>query len=172
MVFALKSHHLIIIYRVKWENLLRILAMAGTSPSYIVRWFPSGAHFVRGFPGHVWSRWSFRIGLCQSTSALVSPLLHFVRSKLVQGSGCWGVTWYPSSHGFVQKCFSPQTQSFITTFSMNIVFFPIFWIKPYFSAQLTRAKFMLFFTWSSLGLHLARVEVPTLGNFEHSTVHI
>ena len=28
--------------------------------------------------------------------------------------------------GFVQTCFSPETQSFITTFSMNIVFFHIF----------------------------------------------
>ena len=170
MVFALKSHHLIIIYRVKWENLLRILAMAGTSPSYIVRWFPSGAHFVRGFPGHVWSRWSFRIGLRQSTSALVSPLLHLVRSKLVQGSGCWGVTWYIT--WVCPKMFQPWNPIVYHHFLYEHSIFPTFWIKPYFSAQLTRAKFMLFFTWSSLGLHLARVEVPTLGNFEHSTVHI
>ena len=154
----------------KWENLLRILAMAGTSPSYIVRWFPSGAHFVRGFPGHVWSRWSFRIGLCQSTSALVSPLLHFVRSKLVQGSGCWGVTWYIT--WVCPKMFQPWNPIVYHHFLYEHSIFPTFWIKPYFSAQLTRAKFMLFFTWSSLGLHLARVEVPTLGNFEHSTVHI
>lgn len=168
----------------KWENLLRILAMAGTSPSYIVRWFPSGAHFVRGFPGHVWSRWSFRIGLCQSTSALVSPLLHFVRSKLVQGSGCWGVTWYPSSHGFVQKCFSPETQSFITTFSMNIVFLSNFLDKTVFFSTIDQGEvhavfYMVFIgsspctswsanTWELRTLYSAHIGVSL--HFRHITV--
>ena len=166
----------------KWENLLRILAMAGTSPSYIVRWFPSGAHFVRGFPGHVWSRWSFRIGLCQSTSALVSPLLHFVRSKLVQGSGCWGVTWYIT--WVCPKMFQPWNPIVYHHFLYEHSIFPNFLDKTVFFSTIDQGEvhavfYMVFIgsspctswsanTWELRTLYSAHIGVSL--HFRHITV--